>query len=82
MRPNHYQCITGNVVPVLAAAKPLIGIPVLINGVPIPLIPTIPLSMKAPADKFRVLPDLLIDAPESTPPMNNLDKRLVEWGLR
>lgn len=39
------------------------------------------------AEVFRALPDLLVDAPESTRraanlPVNNLDKRLVEWGLR
>ncbi|NIF28525.1 HipA domain-containing protein [Pantoea sp. Tr-811] len=39
------------------------------------------------AEEFRALPDLLIDAPESmrnaaSLPVNNLDKRLVEWGLR
>lgn len=42
--------------------------------------------MKA-AEDFRALPDLLTDAPESmrnaaSIPVNNLDKRLVEWGLR
>lgn len=39
------------------------------------------------AEEFRALPDLLVDAPESMRnaaplPVNNLDKRLVEWGLR
>lgn len=39
------------------------------------------------AEAFRALPDLLTDAPESmrnaaSLPVNNLDKRLVEWGLR
>nr|WP_225780307.1 HipA domain-containing protein [Pseudomonas sp. Marseille-Q3773] len=39
------------------------------------------------AEEFRALPDLLTDAPESmrnaaSIPVNNLDKRLVEWGLR
>ena len=39
------------------------------------------------AEDFRALPDLLTDAPESmrnaaSIPVNNLDKRLVEWGLR
>lgn len=39
------------------------------------------------AEEFRALPDLLIDVPESmrnaaSLPVNNLDKRLVEWGLR
>ena len=39
------------------------------------------------AEAFRALPDLLVDAPESTRsaatlPVNNLDKRLAEWGLR
>ncbi|MFK3770685.1 type II toxin-antitoxin system HipA family toxin [Pseudomonas putida] len=39
------------------------------------------------AEEFRALPDLLTDAPESmrnaaSLPVNNLDKRLVEWGLR
>lgn len=39
------------------------------------------------AEEFRALPDLLTDAPESmrnaaSRPVNNLDKRLVEWGLR
>jgi len=39
------------------------------------------------AEEFRALPDLLIDTPESMRnaaplPVNNLDKRLVEWGLR
>ncbi|WP_258198629.1 type II toxin-antitoxin system HipA family toxin [Pseudomonas entomophila] len=39
------------------------------------------------AEAFRALPDLLVDAPESTRsaknlPVNDLDKRLVAWGLR
>ena len=39
------------------------------------------------AEEFRALPDLLVDAPElmrnAAPlPVNNLDKRLLEWGLR
>ncbi|WP_434770987.1 type II toxin-antitoxin system HipA family toxin [Pseudomonas entomophila] len=39
------------------------------------------------AEAFRALPDLLVDAPESTRsaanlPVNNLDKRLAQWGLR
>jgi serine/threonine-protein kinase HipA len=38
-------------------------------------------------ETFRALPDLLVDLPEEVRraqsiPMNNLDKRLVEWGLR
>ncbi|GEM_PF-28203 len=43
--------------------------------------------LKKAAEEFRALPDLLTDAPESmrnaaSIPVNNLDKRLVEWGLR
>lgn len=39
------------------------------------------------AETFRALPDLLVDLPEEVRraqsiPMNNLDKRLVEWGLQ
>ncbi|MBK4988883.1 type II toxin-antitoxin system HipA family toxin [Pseudomonas sp. S36] len=39
------------------------------------------------AENFRALPDLLTEAPElmrnaASLPVNNLDKRLVEWGLR
>lgn len=39
------------------------------------------------AETFRALPDLLVDVPEEVKraqsiPMNNLDKRLGEWGLR
>lgn len=39
------------------------------------------------AEKFRALPDLLVNLPEEVRraqsiPMNNLDRRLVEWGLR
>ncbi|SEN46875.1 type II toxin-antitoxin system HipA family toxin [Pseudomonas sp. NFACC39-1] len=39
------------------------------------------------AETFRALPDLLVDLPEEVRraqsiPINNLDKRLVEWGLR
>lgn len=38
-------------------------------------------------ETFRALPDLLVDLPEEVRraqsiPMNNLDKRLVEWGLQ
>lgn len=43
--------------------------------------------LRGAAEELRALPDLLIDAPESirnAPPLpvNNLDKRLAEWGLR
>ena len=39
------------------------------------------------AEIFRALPDLLVDLPEEVRraqsiPLNNLDKRLAEWGLR
>jgi len=39
------------------------------------------------AETFRALPDLLVDLPEEVRraqsiPLNNLDKRLAEWGLR
>ncbi|UTW08171.1 type II toxin-antitoxin system HipA family toxin [Pseudomonas benzenivorans] len=39
------------------------------------------------AEMFRALPDLLVDLPEEVKraqsiPLNNLDRRLVEWGLR
>lgn len=39
------------------------------------------------AETFRALPDLLVDLPEEVRraqsiPVNNLDRRLVEWGLR
>jgi serine/threonine-protein kinase HipA len=43
--------------------------------------------LRGDAESFRALPDLLVDLPEEVRsaqaiPMNNLDKRLVEWGLR
>jgi len=43
--------------------------------------------LRGAAEMFRALPDLLVDLPEDVRraqsiPMNNLDKRLVEWGLR
>ena len=43
--------------------------------------------LRAAAQLFRALPDLLVDLPEEVRqaqsiPMNNLDKRLAEWGLR
>ncbi|AKJ98576.1 HipA domain-containing protein [Pseudomonas sp. WP18] len=43
--------------------------------------------LRGAAETFRALPDLLVDLPDEVRraqsiPMNNLDKRLAEWGLR
>lgn len=43
--------------------------------------------LRAAAQRFRALPDLLVDLPAEvrqarTIPLNNLDTRLAEWGLR
>lgn len=43
--------------------------------------------LRGAAETFRALPDLLVDLPEEVRrappiPLNNLDSRLVEWGLR
>ena len=43
--------------------------------------------LRGDAESFRALPDLLVNLPEEVRhaqsiPLNNLDKRLAEWGLR
>lgn len=48
---------------------------------------TLFMQLRDAAEHFRVLPDLLIDLPaevRNAPsiPLNNLDRRLTEWGLR
>ncbi|MNJ74512.1 hypothetical protein D3C77_714540 [compost metagenome] len=43
--------------------------------------------LRGAAELFRALPDLLVELPAEVKgaqsiPLNSLDKRLVEWGLR